>query len=212
MKDAAQVSGRVSQCQRLPKAADQDGARFRLGIVLTLIGTVAHAQVSLTERPMPAFEAICYRGTGPANAVDQSIASGLYTEVRNQGQAEFSPRIWFPTSLQAPYDFASVGEWHLCQEMASAPTKALKSPYFASKRGQWTAALLRCTATDTDGRAACVKALFEQLSKRNYGVAGALSRVNEGGADFISVPVVAPPPSAPPPASAPSQPASGGGQ
>ena len=172
-------------------------------------GQAIHAQAQLIDREMATFPAICYRGSGSPQGIDQTIVAGLYAEVRNQGQANFAPRLWLSDPLAPPYEVSSVtGAWQLCQELAAPASKPVGQPYVAHDRPAWRAALLACADVSNDGRSACLKSLFAEMEKRKYGLAGAPSMLTEGGTNYVVAPVVPPPPPPPPtpaPTSAPTQ-------
>jgi hypothetical protein len=165
------------------------------------------AQASVIEREMPAFPAICYRGAGAPHAIDQSTLAGLYAEVRNQGQANFAPRLWVSDPLPPPYEVTGVtGPWQLCQELAAPASKPVGQPYVAIDRPAWRAALLACAEKSDDRRSICLKSLLSEMEKRKYGMAGAPSMWVDGSSNYVVAPIVPPPPPlTPSPISAPIQ-------
>ncbi len=165
-----------------------------------------YSQPTVSDRAMSGFPAICYWGSGNPQGIDQSIVSGLYAEVRNQGQASFAPRLWLADPIAPPYEMSSVkGAWLLCQELFMPVSKPVGMPYRATQRPAWRAALLACSESTNDGRSACLKALFAEMEKRKYGLVGAPSLLAEGGTSYVMAPVVVPPP--PPPQGPTSSPA-----
>ena len=104
---------RVGVSQRCLHRRGHQFRKWSSAIALATAAILSYAQSGLVERPMPAFEAICYLGSGPVSPVDEGIISGLYYEVRNRGQITFSPWIWFTQPLLPPYEFSSPNEWHL---------------------------------------------------------------------------------------------------
>lgn len=165
------------------------------------------AQAAVIEREMPAFPAICYRGTGSPQSIEQATLAGLYAEVRNQGQVNFAPRLWLNDPLPPPYEVTSVtGPWQFCQELAALASKPVGHPYMVIDRPPWRAALLACAEKSDDGRSTCLKSLLSEMQKRKYGMAGAPSMWVEGSNNYVVAPIVPPPPPVTPaPTSAPIQ-------